>query len=211
MNGELFQAIYAEHEPSIHCVPVPRTKPITDFAGRSVYSSSQEWCTPPKYVEAVKAVFGGHIGLDPCSNIGSIVAADEEWMLPENDGLAKEWGCRSIYVNPPYGADRRRGTTIKDWLCKCAFTREKEGAEIIALIPVATNTVHWKRYVFAKADAICFLYDTRLKFLVNGSTNNKGAPMACACVYWGDDVPAFEKVFDAFGSVVHLTRDLLYH
>lgn len=183
-----------------------RAKPLTDFAGRAVRSQSRDWCTPPKYVAAVRDVFGGVIELDPCSNSGSVVRAQEEWRLPENDGLARDWGRRKIYVNPPYGADRERGTTIKDWLAKCAATRDKFGADIIALVPVATNTAHWKRYVFAKADAVCFLYDTRLKFLVNGSAENKGAPMACACVYWGGDVPSFIRVFSAFGAAIALPR-----
>ncbi len=38
------------------------------------------------------------------------------------------------------------------------------GAEIIALVPVATNTAYWKKYVFDEADSVCFLYDTRLRF-----------------------------------------------
>ncbi len=179
-------------------------KPATDFAGRSVHSLSQHWCTPPQYVEAVKAVFGGEIELDPCSNRDSIVHAKNEFMLPETDGLALEWNFRSIYVNPPYGSDRTRGTTIRDWLSKCAFSRCAYMSQVIALVPVATNTTHWKKYVFGSADAVCFLYDTRLRFLVNGSTDNKGAPMACAMVYWGDDFDRFKNVFTEFGAVVSL-------
>ena len=180
-------------------------KATTDFAGRSVYSQSQNWCTPPQYVDAVKRVFGGEIDLDPCSNPDSVVGAVREFRLPDEDGLAQEWNFRTIYVNPPYGADRSRGTTIRDWLAKCAATRKNYGAQIIALVPVATNTSHWKKHVFGVADAVCFLYDTRLRFLVNGNTDNKGAPMACAMVYWGDDFAGFETVFERFGAVVSLT------
>ena len=44
-------------------------------------------------------------------------------MLPEKDGLEQDWNdYRRIYVNPPYGADRERGTSIKNWLAKCART-----------------------------------------------------------------------------------------
>ena len=179
-------------------------KPTTDFAGRSVHSQSQHWCTPPKYVEAVRNVFGGEIGLDPCSNPESIVHAKREFMLPETDGLLQEWTDKSIYVNPPYGADRIRRTTIRNWLAKCVDSRGSYGSEIIALVPVATNTAHWKRFVFGAADAVCFLYDTRLRFLVNGNTDNKGAPMACAMIYWGSSFNVFESVFRDFGAVVSL-------
>jgi hypothetical protein len=85
-------------------------------AGRRVISLSQHWCTPQKYVEAVYEVFDGSIGLDPCSNEFSIVKADVECRLPENDGLLESWYFKTIYVNPPYGTDRVRGTTIKNWL-----------------------------------------------------------------------------------------------
>ncbi len=174
----------------------------TDFAGRSVHSQSQTWCTPPKYVNAVRMMFDGRISLDPCSNHESIVGADMEYALPERDGLKESWNFPTIYVNPPYGADYERGTSIKDWIKRCYFANLNYSAEVLALIPVATNTMHWKKFIFGKACGICFLYDTRLKFLVNGSTDNKGAPMACAIIYWGDRFDRFCDVFSQYGATV---------
>ncbi len=175
-------------------------------AGRSINSISQTWCTPPKYVCAVRKVFDGTIALDPCSNPQSVVGAEVEYQLPDHDGLRSSWGYPTIYVNPPYGADRQRGTTIKDWLRRCARAREEYGSEVLALVPVATNTRHWKDYVFGVADAIAFLYDTRLKFLVNGKDGGKGAPMSCAMIYWGEHIERFEDIFLPFGAVVDLRR-----
>ena len=175
-------------------------------AGRSVNSQSQNWGTPLKYVKAVKSFFGGNIDLDPCSNKYSIVNAETEFMLPDVDGLKEEWNYNTIYVNPPYGADRKRGTTIKDWLGKCAISHDKYHSEIIALVPVATNTGHWKKSIFGKARSICFLYDTRLKFLENGRNGGKGAPMACALIYWGTNSEKFFDKFIDFGAVVDLTH-----
>lgn len=173
-------------------------------AGRTVISQSQSWGTPQKYVRAIKHFFGGSISLDPCSNEFSIVHADEEFMLPDNDGLKEDWNYPTIYMNPPYGSDRERGTTIKNWLAKCALTHQRYNSEILALVPVATNTGHWKQSVFGQARAICFLYDTRLKFLENGLDTGKGAPMSCAMIYWGDDYKGFYKVFIDFGAVVDI-------
>jgi len=174
-------------------------------AGRNNSESrSKDWCTPPKYVDAIRKFFGGQIALDPCSNRYSIVKARVEYCLPEKDGLAESWNYPTIYVNPPYGADRERGTTIKDWLRKCAEAHSKHGAEVLALVPVATNTRHWKLYVFGAATAVAFLYDTRLRFLVNGRDGGKGAPMACAMVYWGPRYKQFQEVFIHFGAVVDL-------
>lgn len=174
-------------------------------AGRTVNSQSQSWGTPLKYVKAIKRFFGGSIALDPCSNEHSIVHAETEFMLPQNDGLREDWDYPTIYMNPPYGADRERGTTIKNWLAKCALTHKKYDSEILALVPVATNTGHWKQSVFGKATAVCFLYDTRLKFLENGSGVGKGAPMACALIYWGRNYNKFYDVFIEYGAVVDLS------
>jgi hypothetical protein len=171
-------------------------------AGRKINSLSQHWGTPEKYVDSVRQCFGGRIALDPCSNEYSIVHATVEYMLPETDGLHANWDYPTIYVNPPYGLDKHRGTSIKMWLRKCAAAHKEFGSEVLALVPVATNTGHWKHYVFGQATAVCFLYDTRLKFLVNGENGGKGAPMSCAMIYWGKDYNNFFSVFRRFGAVV---------
>ena len=172
-------------------------------AGRSNSESlSQNWCTPPKYVDAIRQFFGGIIGLDPCSNRHSVVKADVEFSLPTRNGLAASWDHATVFVNPPYGADRERGTRIRDWLRKCAEAHADHGAEVLTLVPVAANTLHWKLYVWGAATAVAFLYDTRLKFLVDGKGGGKGAPMACAMVYWGRRYAEFEENFLRFGAVV---------
>jgi len=174
-------------------------------AGRNINSQSQHWCTPKKYVNAVKEVFGGEISLDPCSSEKSVVTANAEYRLPDHDGLKDTWDYPTIYVNPPYGIDKNRGTTINHWLAKCAEANESYGSEVLALVPVATNTGHWKKNVFGKAEAVCFLYDTRLKFLENGKSGGKGAPMACAMIYWGKNYRNFYDVFINYGAVVNIS------
>lgn len=172
-------------------------------AGRNNSESlSRHWCTPPKYVNAIRDFFSGQIALDPCSNIHSIVNAKVEYLLPETDGLVATWNHPTIFVNPPYGSDRERGSTIRDWLRRCAEAHARHGAEVLALVPVATNTRHWKQYVFGAATAVAFLYDTRLRFLVNGKDGGKGAPMSCAMIYWGPRYGRFKEVFLRFGAVV---------
>ena len=172
-------------------------------AGRkSAESLSQHWCTPPEYVNAIRRFFFGSIALDPCSNRHSIVRAAVEYSLPEIDGLVASWNHPTVFVNPPYGRDRERGTTIRDWLRQCAKAHSQHDVDVLALVPVATNTRHWKQYVFGAATAVAFLYDTRLRFLVNGENGGKGAPMSCAMVYWGPDYERFEEIFIRFGAVV---------
>jgi hypothetical protein len=173
-------------------------------AGRTVNSLSRDWGTPKKYVDAVQRVFGGEISLDPCANHFSLVHAAREYRLPDHDGLKESWKHPTIYVNPPYGSDRERGTTIKQWIAKCLEANKRHHSEVLALIPVAVNTAHWKNYIWGKATAVCFLYDTRLRFLVKGKDEGKGAPMACAMVYWGKHYEKFLEVFLEFGAVVDI-------
>lgn len=174
-------------------------------AGRSnSASASQHWCTPPEYVNAIRQCFGGTIALDPCSNPYSVVGAEVEYSLPENDGLKASWDYPTVFVNPPYGRDTARRTTIRDWLRRCAESHLDHNAEVLALVPVATNTSHWKLYVYGVATAVAFLYDTRLKFLIAGKGEGKGAPMSCAMIYWGGNYERFEETFIRFGAPVDL-------
>jgi hypothetical protein len=173
-------------------------------AGRKNRDTKQDWSTPENYVRSIRAVFGGRIDLDPCSNSFSVVRAGVEYCFPDQDGLKASWDFPTIYVNPPYGADRERRTTIRHWLAACAAAHRRHGSEVLALVPVATNTRHWKEHVFGAATGVAFLYDTRLKFLVNGVPSLKGAPMSCAMVYWGEHFERFREVFSKHGAVVDL-------
>ena len=175
-------------------------------AGRHIRGNSQDWGTPPFYVDAVRKMLG-RIDLDPCSNRHSVVNAAVEYMPPGADGLAESWDYESIYVNPPYGiSNGRYKGRIGDWLSRCADAHERHGAEVIALVPVATNTSHWKTSVFGRATALCFLYDTRLKFLVDGRQGGSGAPMSCAMVYWGRRPGRFSSVFLRYGAVADISH-----
>ena len=131
--------------------------------------------------------------------------ADVEYRLPTN-GLESSWDFPTIYVNPPYGADRKRHTTIRHWLHRCAAAHKDFGSEVLALVPVATNTKHWKLHVFGVAAAVAYLYDTRLRFLIGGKDGGKGAPMACAMIYWGKNVARFDEAFTPFGAVSLCTK-----
>ena len=166
------------------------------MSGYAKLNNNKDWNTPKKYCDAVKDFFE-EIDLDPCSNDGSILECKIKYQLPEQDGLILSW-MRRTFVNPPYG------TGIKSWFKK-AYLEYQNGNEILMLVPVATNTSHWKEWVYNKATAICFLYDTRLKFRVNGSEDNKGAPMACCFIYYGYDYPRFNSVFSTYGYCIKIT------
>ncbi|MGA2768464.1 MAG: hypothetical protein ABSF24_09140 [Candidatus Bathyarchaeia archaeon] len=51
-------------------------------AGRKIRNTfSKDWCTPKKYVDAVREFFGKQIDLDPCSGKYSVVHAKVEYTL----------------------------------------------------------------------------------------------------------------------------------
>jgi hypothetical protein len=59
--------------------------------------------TPDWIVAAVKEVMVT-ISLDPCSNDNSIVNAENQFKLPEINGLKADWApYNNIYINPPFG------------------------------------------------------------------------------------------------------------
>lgn len=167
-------------------------------AGRTNNSDKKDWNTPPKYIIPIKQFFGGKIDLDPCSNEFSLVGAEENFIYPENNGLIEKWNGDKIFINPPYG--RSKGKSLYDWLEKGLFEYEG-GKEMIFLIPVATNTKHFKEIIFKKFSSICFLSDTRLKFYNEGAEDKKGAPMACCLCYLGYRKDNFKETFCEFGKV----------
>lgn len=177
-------------------------------AGRQSVSIAKDWCTPPSILTSVRMVFGGAIALDPCSNEHSLVAADKEYLLPDHDGLVESWEYETIFVNPPYGSDVSRGTRIAHWFARI-HEAANAGSQVIALVPVAPNTNHWKHHVFPVASAICFLYQPRVRFYINGVEDKKGAPMSCAVIYYGEERERFAEAFAEHGAVVSLAGVVL--
>jgi hypothetical protein len=152
-------------------------------------SARDSWNTPPEVLELVRRL--GPIGLDPCSNAGSIVGASEEWRLERGeDGLARPWALAGlVYVNPPYGRE------IGPWAQKMA-AEGRAGVEIVALLPARTDARWWQESV-RTADALLF-WRGRLRFLGAPSS----APFPSAVAYWGPRWLTFLSVFGERGHGV---------
>lgn len=167
---------------------------------RKSITENKHWNTPIEYIDLIKKFFGGEISLDPCSNSNSLVRAKIEYF---DGALEKDWKEKTIFVNPPYGSDKKNKTRIFHWIEKAARTHFEFNNEIILLIPVSTNTRHW-RIIFEQAKSICFLKIPRLKFGINGNFDNKGAPMAISLVYFGSRADKFKEIFKEVGYCVGL-------
>jgi hypothetical protein len=174
---------------------------------------SQHWNTPKWIVDKIRSGWG-NIDLDPCSNEGSLVRAAYEVRLPQ-DGLAFDWyapNVQTIFCNPPYGIDKERGTSIGDWIQKCADTDragDKEAStaglgpgykDIFLLIPASTELKAWHEHIWNDCDAICF-FNRRIKFLLNGE-EKAGSTKGSALVYYGQYEDLFKEWFSDCGKVL---------
>jgi len=174
---------------------------------------SQHWNTPSHIVEAVVETFGGQIDLDPCDNDFSMTFPRVSYKLPGNNGLEKSWiiapdgsPIRNVFCNPPYGRDKKTGTSIADWVKRAVYYTTAVGSpEVILLIPSSTETGFWHEYIWYTADAICFIKG-RLAFPLEGR-KKASATKGSAVIYYGEHVDNFADVFDAFGHIVRQDDD----
>jgi phage N-6-adenine-methyltransferase len=154
-----------------------------------------DWRTPDSVVSVVRQAFGGEVDLDPCASTthwleGGDEIGEELNFHEEDDGLNRDWGKRTVFVNPPFNHNR-------DWVKKCAEEAAK-GAEVILLIPARTDTLYWHNLIAKTSGAICF-WRGRITFV--GAPNT--APFPCAFVYWGPNAARFDDAFAVHGQVLY--------
>jgi DNA polymerase-1 len=169
-------------------LPVHGSREGRNRLGPLLSSASAEWYTPPEILGVVRECLGP-IELDPCSNSHATpnVPARRHFTAAE-DGLAREWPARTLFLNPPYGR------TINAWVGKLldeyAAGRVQEA---MALVPARTDTA-WFRPLFAFP--ICYIRG-RLKF----SGGPHPAPFPSALVYLGPHPERFRAAVAGLGSL----------
>ena len=130
-------------------------------------SKTGEWGTPQEFFDKLNWRFGP-FDLDPCADPTNTKCAN--FFTEAEDGLSKDWGGHTAFVNPPYG----RG--IDRWIRKAYEESKKENTRIVMLIPARTDTKYWHDYVM-KASELYFVKG-RLKF--GDSENSAPFPSAVA-------------------------------
>lgn len=124
---------------------------------------SDVWATPQWLYDALHKEFG--FTLDPCSD--GTNAKCPRFYTPTENGLLRNWGTDSVFMNPPY-------SETEDWMRK-AYGAAQEGATVVCLVPARTDTVWWHEY--AMKGEVRFLRG-RLKF---GDAENS-APFPSAVI-----------------------------
>jgi site-specific DNA-methyltransferase (adenine-specific) len=74
-----------------------------------------------------------------------------DYFTKEDDGLAKDWGGRRVFCNPPYGRE------IGKWVEKCYEESQKPETTVVALLPARTDTRWFHDHVNGKARELRFL------------------------------------------------------
>jgi DNA N-6-adenine-methyltransferase (Dam) len=168
---------------------------------------SNEWWTPPRYIEAARSVLGG-IDLDPAScEMANQTVQATRFYDKDSDGLAQPWYGR-VYLNPPYSRENMpRGNEYGNKLKSVMYTwiehliREYHYGDVTAaiLLTKADPKQIWFQLLWQYP--ICFV-SARLLF------NRPGLPperhqFGNAFVYFGHDTAKFIDVFTEFGNVIH--------
>ena len=96
-----------------------------------------------------------HFDLDVCAFPHN--AKCLAYFTKEDDGLARDWGKHTCWMNPPYGKD------IKAWMTK-ALDASRRGATVVCLVPSRTDTAWWHDTVIAGGAEVRFVRG-RLRFV----------------------------------------------
>ena len=138
-------------------------------------SRTDEWSTPADFFERLNKKFA--FTLDPCSTHEN--AKCEKHFTKAEDGLSKDWGKETVFMNPPYGR------AIGRWMEK-ALRASRNGATVVCLVPARTDTNWWDR--FAVKGEVTFIRG-RLQF---GDAKHP-APFPSALVVFRPAAPRSSK------------------
>jgi len=99
------------------------------------HNRGSDWATPLELYKKLDDEF--HFTLDPCASDWN--AKCSNYFSVEEDGLNRDWGQRTVFMNPPYGK------ALNDWVAK-AYESACKGAIVVCLVPSATDTSWWHDY-----------------------------------------------------------------
>lgn len=169
-----------------------------DVAVTIFSSESNEYYTPPQYIEAAREVMGG-IDLDPasCEAAQRMIRA-VQFYAEADDGFNKPWIGR-VWLNPPYGKignDSSQGQWAHRMIAEHEAGRVTEG---IVLVKAAVG-YEWFELLWDRLP-VCFARD-RVSFIrVDGSADGQ-SKQGTAFFYVGPDPTRFAEVFRQFGRII---------
>jgi hypothetical protein len=165
-------------------------------------SNSNEWYTPPEYIEAARQVMGA-IDLDPASNnIAQDWIKAETFYTKNNDGLSKDWRGR-VWLNPPWG--RLTG----DFIAKLMTEYEAGNIqEAVILVNAHATDTRWFDPLWN--GTLCFT-NHRINYksgrLSDILSVSEGSTHGSVFVYFGKSERKFIQAFRQWGAIVKKVCD----
>jgi hypothetical protein len=153
------------------------------------------WRTPPRYLEAARAVLG-EIDLDPASSeVANQTVKATRYFTREDDGLSRPWHG-SVFCNPPYGKSANQSN---QGLFAAKLVAEYEAGRVRAAILLINLYYGYEWFAPLRERPMC-LVDHRICF-IDPATNEEGeeAKASSVFIYFGSECRQFFKVFCQFG------------
>lgn len=158
---------------------------------------SDSWFTPPKYIEAVRAVLGV-IDLDPfSSDVANLTVGASAFYTEADDAFSQSWLARNVFMNPPYGKPCR--AAVEKFVEE--FHRRSFQTGIV-LVNNATET-RFFQLLLQTAAAVCFT-NHRISFYNSDGKRISGNTRGQCFFYLSrkPNVALFRRVFTQFGKVI---------
>lgn len=160
--------------------------------------ASEEWYTPPRYIELARQVLGG-IDLDPASD-----PVPQEWIragryyTQQEDGLSRPWFGR-VWLNPPYG---KTGGESNQSRWSRYLVGEYQAGRVTAAVLLVNSTHGYRWYEeLWQAWPVCLAAE-RISFIRPDGSTAGPAKRGQTFVYLGPDTDRFCQVFRGVGRVL---------
>ena len=164
------------------------------------YCGQVNWFTPPRYLDAVRAVMG-EIDLDPASSdIAQQYVLATRYFTEATDGLDQPWRGR-VFVNPPYGHP-----LIRLFTAKMVESWQRRTIREGIMLTNSSTDARWYQAAL-KACVIACLVQGRIAFLeiADGQlVPKRSTPLGQTFFYFGRRPVRFAKVFGEFGTTVRV-------
>ena len=132
--------------------------------------------TPDYILDPVRDMFGGTIGLDPCTEADNPTGADH-FYCPPTDGATLPWDAETIFVNPPYGKARVGSVDAPP-------DPSLTGAEVVLLMPAHPDTRIFHEAL--ETAAFVVFIQGRVKFgVLRPNRRQAAASHPSALIVWG--------------------------
>ncbi len=163
-----------------------------------VSSESNEWYTPPEYVDLARHVMGG-VDLDPASSeeANHLVRASR-YLTIQDDGLSVDWNGR-VWLNPPYGKYGQKpaqGVWADRLEMEFCMGRVQQAVLLTKTVP----GYQWWEVLFRRWP-VCMARE-RIWFIPAGGGDAGQAKAGSSFWYLGPLVDKFQEVFSQIGRVI---------